>query len=53
MQTCNLITSIFGINEEHVTVESHTKFAVNLSNLQAVMSVYSHKKDQTSVTATK
>ena len=52
MQTCNLITSIFGTNEEHVTVDSRTKFVVNLRNIQGVMSIYSHKKDQTSVTAT-
>ena len=52
MQTCNSIASIFGTNEEHVTVDSFTKFVVNLSNIQGVMSIYSCKKDQTSVTAT-
>ena len=52
MQTCNLIASIFGTNEEHVTVDSRTKFAVNLWNTQGVMSVYSLKKYQISVTAT-
>ena len=35
-----------------VTVDSCTKFVVNLRNIQGVISVYSHKKDQTSVTAT-
>ena len=48
MQTCTSIASIFGTNE----VDSRTKFVVNLRNIQGVMSVYSHKKDQTSVTAT-
>ena len=43
-QTCNLIALIFGKNEEHVMVDSHTKFAVNLRNIQGVMSVYLHKK---------
>ena len=52
MQTCNLIALIFGTNEEHVTVDSRTKFAVNLRNIQGGMSIYSRKKDQTSVTAT-
>ena len=44
MQTCNSIASIFGANEEHVTVDSCTKFVVNLRNIQGVMRVYSHKK---------
>ena len=44
MQTCNSIASIFGTNEERVTVDSRTKFVVNLSNIQGVMSVYSRKK---------
>ena len=52
MQMCNLISSIFGTNEERVMVDSHTKFVVNLSNIQGVMSIYSRKKDQISVTAT-
>ena len=52
MQTCSSIASIFGTNEEHVTVDSCTKFVVNLSNIQGVMDVYSRKTDQTSVTAT-
>ena len=52
MQTCNSIASIFGTNEECVTVDSRTKFVENLSNIQRVMSIYSRKKDQTSVTAT-
>ena len=43
MQTCNLIASIFGTNEEHVTMDAHTKFVVNLSNIQGVMDVYSRK----------
>ena len=34
MQTCNSIASIFGTNEEHVMVNSPTKFAVNLQNIQ-------------------
>ena len=33
-------------------VDSRTKFVVNLSNIQGFMSVYSRKKDQTSVMAT-
>ena len=44
MQTCSLIASIFGTNEECVTVDSRTKFVVNLSNIQGGMSVYSRKK---------
>ena len=44
MQTCHSIASIFGTNEEHVTVDSCTKFAVNLRNIQGAMSVYSRKK---------
>ena len=52
MQTCNSISSIFGTNEESVMVDSHTMFVVNLRNIQGVMSIYSRKKNQTSVTAT-
>ena len=52
MQTCNSIASIFGTNEEHVMVDLRTKCAVNLRNIQGVMSIYSRKNDQTSVTAT-
>ena len=44
LQTCNLIASIFGTNEERVTVDSCTKFTVNLRNIQGVMSIYSCKK---------
>ena len=44
MQTCNSIDSVFGTNVEHVTVDSHTKFVVNLRNIQGVMSIYSRKK---------
>ena len=44
MQTYNLIATIFGTNEERVTVDSRTKFVVNLSNIQGVMSIYSRKK---------
>ena len=44
MQTCTSIASIFGTNEELVMVDSHTKFVVNLRNIQGVMSVYSRKK---------
>ena len=40
MQTCNSIATIFGTNEECVTVDSHTNFVVNLSNIQGVMSIY-------------
>ena len=54
MQMCNLIASIFGTNEEHLTLDSHAKFVVNLVNIQGIMSIYSHKKkDQTSVMATR
>ena len=51
MQKCNTITTIIGTNEERVMVDSHIKFVVNLRNIQGVMSVYSHKKGKTSVTA--
>ena len=44
MQTCNSIVSIFGTDEECVTVDSRTKFVANLSNIQGVMSIHSHKK---------
>ena len=43
MQMCNSIASIFGTNEERVTMDSHTKFVVNLSKIQGVMDVYSRK----------
>ena len=43
MQTCNLVASIISTNKEHVMVDSHTKFAVNLKNIQGVMSIYSRK----------
>ena len=52
MQMCSSIVSIFGKIEERVMVDSHTKFAMNLKNIQGVMNIYSHKKDQTSVTTT-
>ena len=52
MQTCNLIASIFGTNEERVMVDSRTKFVVNLRNIQGVMSICLRKKDQISVMAT-
>ena len=32
-RACKLIASIFGTNEEHVQVDSNTKFAVNLRNI--------------------
>ena len=41
MQICNWIALIFGTNEERIKVNSHTKFAVNLMNIQGVMSIYS------------
>ena len=44
MQTCTSISLNFGTNEEHVMVDARTKFAVNLRNIQGVMSVYSRKK---------
>ena len=40
-QMCNLIVSIFSMNEECIKVNLHTKFAVNI---QGVVSIYSHKK---------
>ena len=52
MQTCNMIALIFCTNVERVTMDSRTKFAVNLRNIQVAMSIYSRKKDQTSVMAT-
>ena len=45
----NSITSIFGTDEERIQVSLRTKFAVNLVIIQGVMSIYSCKKDQTSV----
>ena len=33
---CNLIASIFGTNEECIKVNSRTKFAVYLINIQGV-----------------
>ena len=44
MQTCNSSATIFGTNKESIMVDSRTKFVVNLSNIQGVMSVYSCKK---------
>ena len=44
MQMCNSIASLFGTNEEHVKVDSRTKFAMNLRNIQGVMSIYSCDK---------
>ena len=38
-QKCNSLASIFGTNEERVTVDSHTKFVANLRNIQGVMSI--------------
>ena len=35
---------IFGTNEECIEVKSHTKFAVNMMNIQGVVNVYSRKK---------
>ena len=49
MQMCNSIASIFGTTEKRVTVDSSTKFVVNLRNIQGVIHVI---KDQTSVMAT-
>ena len=43
-QTCNSIVSIFCTSKEHIKVHSHTKFAMNLINIQVVMSVYSCKR---------
>ena len=40
-QMCYSIALIFDTNEERVMVDSHTKFAVNLRNIQGVMSIYS------------
>ena len=48
--TCNLIASIYGTNEENIKMNSCAIFTVNLMNIQGVMSIYSHQKDQTSVT---
>ena len=36
MQMCSSIASIIGTNEEHVMVDSLTKFAVNLSVLKKI-----------------
>ena len=43
MQMYTSIASIFFTNEECVMVDSPTKFAVNLRNIQGVMSIYSYK----------
>ena len=52
-QTCNSIVSIFSTSKEHIKVHSCTKFAMNLINIQGVMSIYScKKKDETFVTVT-
>ena len=34
MQACNSIALFFETNEEHIKVNSHTKFAVNMMNIQ-------------------
>ena len=52
LQICNSIALIFGTNEERIMVDSCTKFVVNLRDIQRVTSIYSCKKDQTSVMAT-
>ena len=46
MQICNLRLpqSLAHLNDERVTVDSGTKFVVNLRNIQGVMSIYSRKK---------
>ena len=46
MQISNSIALIIGKNEEHfiLTVDSCTKFAVYLRNIQGVMNVYPSKK---------
>ena len=43
-QTCHSIVSIFGTSKERIKVHSRTKFAMNLINLQGVMSAYSRTK---------
>ena len=43
-QTCNSIVLIFGTSKEHIKVHLRTKFAVNLTNIQRVISVSSSKK---------
>ena len=43
-QSCYSIVSIFDTSKEHIEVHSHTKFAMNLINIQGVVSVYSRKK---------
>ena len=51
---CKYVTrlpqSLAHLNKERVTVDSGTKFVVNLRNIQGVMSIYSRKKNQTFVT---
>ena len=48
----NSISLIFGTNEEHVMVDSRTKFPVNMWNIQGLRAFIHIKKDQTSVMAT-
>ena len=43
---CNLTALNFGANKEHINVNSHTKFTMNLIIIHSVMNVYSCKKDQ-------
>ena len=51
-QTCHSIVSIFGTSKVRIKVHLRTKFAMNLINIQGVMSVYSRKKDESFVMAT-
>ena len=39
MQMCNLIALIFATNEEHVTVDSRNKFAVDLQGIMSVKKI--------------
>ena len=52
MEMYSSIALIIGTHEERVTMDSRSEFAVNLRIIQGVMSIYSRKKDQNSVTAT-
>ena len=40
-----MIASTLGTSKEHIKVNSHTKIAMNLMNIQVDMSIYSCKND--------
>ena len=48
----NLIALQVGIDKQRIKVNSCTKFAMNLRDIYNATTIYSCKKDQTSVTVT-